>query len=181
MNEIVRQMTDFAHPGEGSWQVAPINDVVPMALDMLRYDTRMARVKVILHLDPTTGSARMMMQSIAQVIINLVVNALDAMERTAEPQLTLRTRRAGTWCVIEVSDNGEGIPQARLSRIFEPFFTTKPVGKGTGVGLSISYTLVARHSGRIEVRSRVGEGTTFEIRLPAEPPAADSPAKGAQA
>lgn len=167
VNEIVRQMTAFAHPGEGNWQVAQVNDVIVPALDMLRYDKRMERVQVKLELDPAAGSARMMTQAIQQVIINLVVNALDAMANTPAPQLTIRSRRSGQWCVIQVSDNGPGVRPDNVSRVFEPFFTTKPVGQGTGIGLSISYTLVTKHGGKIELQSKPGAGATFEVRLPA--------------
>jgi signal transduction histidine kinase len=67
---------------------------------------------------------------------------------------------------IEVADTGKGIPAENLQRIFDPFFTTKPIGKGTGLGLSLSYGIVQKHGGRLEVRSTVGEGTTFSVVLP---------------
>jgi two-component system, NtrC family, sensor kinase len=81
--------------------------------------------------------------------------------------LDIGTRLEGANVVIEVSDNGPGIPEANLERIFDPFFTTKPVGKGTGLGLSICYGIIKRMGGTIKVRSTVGKGTTFIITLPA--------------
>jgi len=82
--------------------------------------------------------------------------------------LTLRTRsgRSGDYVVVQISDTGHGIPRGNLTRIFDPFFTTKEVGRGTGLGLAISYGIVQDHGGTISVESKVGECTTFTIRLP---------------
>ena len=106
-----------------------------------------------------------------QVLLNLVTNAAQAIERP-DGRITVTTRRDGSRAVaIEVSDNGKGIAPEVLPRIFDPFFTTKDVGKGTGLGLSIAYKIVSAHGGRIDVRSAPGEGTTFTVTLPMEPPA----------
>ena len=102
---------------------------------------------------------------INQVIMNLVVNAAQAMG----PQrgtITLRTGSDGEQVWIEVSDNGCGIPNDTLQKIFDPFYTTKPVGQGTGLGLSLSYGIIKRHLGQIRVDSEVGVGTRFRIELP---------------
>jgi signal transduction histidine kinase len=167
INEIVRQMTTFAHPGDGAWETTPVNGLVDSALDMLRFDPRFKAVQVDRQLDPAAGAAKVIPQAMQQVLVNLITNALDAMAETAAPRLIVKTEPAGEWCTIKVTDNGHGIRQEHLSRVFEPFFTTKPVGKGTGVGLSISYRLVRKQHGEIGVTSTTGEGTTFMIRLPA--------------
>jgi two-component system NtrC family sensor kinase len=100
-----------------------------------------------------------------QVFMNLLVNAAHAI--TAERgTITIRTGCEGEQVWVEVADNGCGITKENLSRIFDPFFTTKPVGKGTGLGLSLSYGIVKKHAGRIEVRSEVGAGTTFRVTVP---------------
>lgn len=99
-----------------------------------------------------------------QVWTNLIDNAVDAMDGQGE--ITLRTRWEGEWVVVEVEDNGPGIPEEILPKIFDPFFTTKPPGKGTGLGLDISYNIVVfKHKGDIDVSSRPGE-TRFTVRLP---------------
>ena len=101
-----------------------------------------------------------------QVFLNILVNAAQAMPDNARGVITVRTRREGSAVCIEIADNGCGIEPVALSRIFEPFFTTKPVGKGTGLGLSLSYGIVQRHGGRIEVDSEPGKGATFRVILP---------------
>jgi len=105
-----------------------------------------------------------------QAVLNLISNAAAALEGRAGARLTLRTRDAGDRVVIEVEDNGPGIPEAVLPRIFDPFFTTKEVGKGTGLGLSITHGVVERHGGVIRVRTGSG-GTTFTVELPRTAPA----------
>jgi two-component system NtrC family sensor kinase len=106
-----------------------------------------------------------------QVFMNLLVNAAHAI--TAERgTIIIRTGTEGDQVWIEVADNGSGIPKEILGRIFDPFFTTKPVGKGTGLGLSLSYGIVKKHNGHIDVKSEPGEGTRFRITLPIKQPVA---------
>jgi signal transduction histidine kinase len=102
--------------------------------------------------------------------MNLLVNAAQAIgDRRGKIQI--RTGRAGDHVWFEIEDNGSGIASENLSRIFDPFFTTKPVGKGSGLGLSMSYGIVQKHHGRIEVRSEIGRGSTFRVVLPVRQPA----------
>lgn len=107
---------------------------------------------------------------INQVVMNLLVNAAHAIETFG--RITLRCGHEGEWVWLEVEDTGKGIDAATLNRIFEPFFTTKPVGSGTGLGLSVSYNIVQKHHGRIEVASQVGAGTRFRVWLPVRQPVA---------
>ena len=100
-----------------------------------------------------------------QVFLNLVNNALDALEKTGGI-IMLNARRADSDVIVTVSDNGPGIAEANLGRVFDPFYTTKPVGKGTGLGLSICYGIIKKIGGDIHVSSTKGEGTAFEIRFP---------------
>jgi PAS domain S-box-containing protein len=101
-----------------------------------------------------------------QVFMNLLVNAAQAMPEGRRGTITVRCGQAGDEVWVEVADDGAGIPPENLKKIFDPFFTTKPVGKGTGLGLSLSYGIVEKHHGRIEVQSQPGAGTTFRITLP---------------
>ena len=103
---------------------------------------------------------------IQQVVMNLVQNACDATAEMAKPRLEIRAERAGDSVVIRFRDNGPGIPPENLPHIFEPFFTTKPVGKGTGLGLTISYGLVEKHGGRLEAANAPEGGALFTLSLP---------------
>src|SRR2546423_8724761 len=98
--------------------------------------------------------------------MNLLANAAQAVKDGGE--VTVRTRREGESVVVTISDTGCGIPSEYLKRIFDPFFTTKPVGEGTGLGLSVTYSIIERHKGTISVESRPGEGTTFTISIPVD-------------
>ena len=101
-----------------------------------------------------------------QVLFNLILNARHA--RPSGGWLTVRSPLEGREVVVEVSDTGDGIPEADLPRIFDPFFTTKDVGQGTGLGLAVSYGIVQEHGGSIRVSSLKGQGSRFEVRLPTE-------------
>ncbi|MEZ4401691.1 MAG: ATP-binding protein [Kofleriaceae bacterium] len=103
---------------------------------------------------------------LGQVFMNLFTNGIQAMAGRDDAALTIATRTIGDQVEVRVTDNGPGIPAEVVPRIFDPFFTTKDVGEGTGLGLSIVHELVTRHSGSIEVETRVGEGTTFVVTLP---------------
>jgi C4-dicarboxylate-specific signal transduction histidine kinase len=140
---------------------------------MLAFDRRLASVALHRGLDEGAGTASINAHALQQVITNLVLNALDATAGRSDPRISISTRRedggegGGGWCVLEVSDNGSGIAPEHLSRLFEPFFTTKPIGQGTGLGLTISARLIRDQGGKIAAASKVGEGTTFTIHLPA--------------
>lgn len=163
----VRQLTGMAHPDLGLAQATSVNALVQEVLDTLKFDHRLRKVHLSLELGESTGSAQIVARAMHQVLINLVINALDAMESKPDATLVLRTRRDGDWCLIEVEDNGHGIPPAAWDRVFRPFYTTKPVGKGTGLGLSISRGLVRGQGGELTFRSEVGKRTTFSVRMPA--------------
>jgi two-component system NtrC family sensor kinase len=103
-------------------------------------------------------------QQLNQVFMNLLVNAAQAIEDKGE--IRIRTYQQGDNVLVEVTDNGTGIPEESLKHIFEPFFTTKKVGKGTGLGLSVVYGIIQKHRGEIEVESVTGKGSTFRVILP---------------
>jgi signal transduction histidine kinase len=109
-----------------------------------------------------------------QVFMNILANSIDALEDllatapTHQPHIKIWTKQLDTnWIEIGIADNGPGIPEAIQQQIFDPFFTTKPVGKGTGMGMSISYQIITeKHQGQLECVSTAGQGTTFLIRIP---------------
>jgi len=113
----------------------------------------------------TIPDVQCMASQINQVVLNLIVNAAHAMgpERGV---ITLRSGQQDDKVWFEVADTGSGIPKDVLPRIFDPFYTTKPIGKGTGLGLSLSYGIVQKHNGSIDVQTEIGKGTTFRVTLP---------------
>jgi signal transduction histidine kinase len=166
VNAIVRQLTTFARPGEqeGPWVEGSVNEVVLRALELLRFDRRLKHVAVTRSLDPHLPVVRMLPSGLEQVVINLVINACDALEGRDGGTLELRTQVRDGAVELLVIDNGPGVPESLREKIFEPFFTTKPPGKGTGLGLSISHSIVRRHGGRMELRSEPGR-TEVCVRL----------------
>jgi signal transduction histidine kinase len=134
-------------------------------LELARFQLRKSRVEARLELDPRDPLIVGDRFQIEQLLLNLVLNALQAMPDGGT--LTLRTRRGGAWELVEVCDTGLGIPEAIRERIFDPFFTTRDVGEGTGLGLAVSYTIATAHGGGLEVDTTEGEGSVFRVLFPA--------------
>ena len=108
----------------------------------------------------------MRVNSIQQVFLNIIVNALDALKKSEKKEMLIDIHKEGEFVEMIISDSGIGIVPEHLPRIFDPFFTTKPPGQGTGLGLSISQSIIETHEGRITCESIPGQGTTFDILLP---------------
>jgi two-component system NtrC family sensor kinase len=166
-SRIVDGLLDFSRPKATEKRPLSLNAIVDETLFLLKHHQRFKRLQVVRELAPdlpdTVGSA----EQLIQVLMALMLNALDAMELGG--RLAVRTRRNTAHAdeiVVEVEDSGVGIPRAEQTKIFEPFYTTKPPGRGTGLGLSICYGIVADHRGRIEVDSVPGLGATFRVYLP---------------
>lgn len=162
VRKIVRDLKDFSHPDSGEWQWCNLHANIESTLNVvwneLKYRTEV--VKEFGDLPQVYCIA----SQINQVIMNLLTNAVQAIPERGV--ITIRTGCAGDEVWFSVSDTGSGIAPENLERLFEPFFTTKPLGKGTGLGLSLSFGIVQRHGGRIEVESHPGEGSTFRVWLP---------------
>ena len=167
INRIVRQLTHFAHPAEQQEQEISIDDVVARALQMVRFDHRVRKVRmeILREVPAGHGLIKAKPHAMEQVLVNLILNTLDAVTDQAKPRVDVRVGQNGRECFVEVTDNGHGIAPEHMSRLFEPFFTTKAVGKGTGLGLAISYRTVRDHDGKIDVDSNNGK-TWFTVRLP---------------
>lgn len=167
---IVQSLRSLARSDRPEHEDATIASLVEMSLEVLRGRLQRRGITVTVDLDGLPR-LRCVATQIAQVLLNLLTNALQSIESSNQPNGTIQVRghREQDDVVLEVADDGPGIEAAHISRIFDPFFTTKPVGEGTGLGLSISHTIVTSHGGHIDVHSRPGEGTTFTIRLPINP------------
>ncbi len=163
MSGIVKALKSYAYLDQAPVQEVDIHEGLDNTLILLRGRLKEG-VQIVREYDPALPHIQGYGSELNQVWTNLIDNAIDAMDGKGE--LVLRTRREGEWVIVEIQDSGSGIPDEHLGRIFDPFFTTKPVGKGTGLGLDISYNIVVeKHRGDISVNSRPGK-TTFQVRLP---------------
>lgn len=164
---IVDGLLDFSRPKGKTKGPVALNALVDETLFLLKHHQRFKRLTLSLHLDPSIPTAMGNAEQLTQVLMALMLNAVDAMDERGK--LSVRTGRSphrSDEVMLEIEDNGIGIPRADQSKIFEPFYTTKPPGRGTGLGLSICYGIVQEHRGRLEVTSRPGRGSTFRIVLP---------------
>ncbi len=167
-NSIVTDLLVFARQSTPTMQHRDLRESVEGALRLTGFLLRKGRVEVEKDLPEREAMAVFDPQQIQQVLINLIQNAVQAMPSGGKLHVGLDS--ADDHLVLTVRDSGIGIPPENLPRIFDPFFTTKPEGQGTGMGLSVSYGIIHRHHGQIEVDSRVGAGSTFTVRLPKNPP-----------
>jgi two-component system NtrC family sensor kinase len=164
---IVDGLLDFSRPKGKAKAPADVNLLVEQTLGLLRHHKRFRSIVLQRELAPALPEVVVNGEQIVQVLMALMINALDAMEGGG--RLTVRTAlsmRHGGEVIVEVEDTGPGIAVEARTKIFEPFFTTKALGRGTGLGLSISYGIVEEHRGRIEVDSQPGRGATFRVHLP---------------
>ena len=167
---IIRRLLDFAREKAPEKKFADINRLVEDTARIVERPAHLRDIGITMDLDPALPLAWVDADLVKQVIMNMLVNAQHAIEEKGS--ITVRTRaRAGAVPAVEIAiiDTGCGIAPANLTRIFDPFFTTKGVGKGTGLGLSVSHGIVTAHGGSIDVKSEVGSGTTFTVRLPVQP------------
>ena len=163
VKHIVQDLKDFSRGGTDEvWEVVNLHDALDRTLNIVRNE-----IKYKARIETHYGSlpdVECLPSRLHQVFLNLIVNAGHAIE--ANGTITISTGTSGSEIWIRFEDTGCGIPKQHLNRIFEPFFTTKPVGQGTGLGLSVSYSIVQRHGGSIDVESEVGRGSRFTIHLP---------------
>ena len=171
-NSIVADLLVFARQSTPTMEWRDLRQSVEGALRLTGFLLRKGNVTVETDwpVDPAMGLIDP--QQIQQVLINLIQNAVQAMPDGGKLRVRLGTE--GDQSILTIQDTGRGIQAEHLPRIFEPFFTTKPEGQGTGMGLAVSYGIIARHEGKIEVDSQVGVGTTFIIRLPNQRPDEES-------
>ena len=163
---IVRQLLELSKPTLHVSELVDLCVVAEEAMVMLRFEIREARCEVRTHVPAEPLWVPADAGQIKQVVINLAMNALHAMEFCTVRVLTLEVRAAGANAELIIADTGCGIPAENLERIFDPFFTTKGPERGTGLGLSICFSLMRQHSGDISVESEPGVGTRFTVSLP---------------
>jgi two-component system NtrC family sensor kinase len=186
---IIKRLLDFAREKLPEKKFTDLNQVIVDTVRIVEQPAHLRDIDIAFDLDSTLPAIWIDADQIKQVVMNMVVNAQHAVEHKGN--ITIRTRRAldprasaaqaAPMVVISIIDTGCGIPANNLKRIFDPFFTSKDVGRGTGLGLSVSHGIVEAHGGLIEVESQVGEGSTFRIFLPLMPPSAEAESKVTEA
>ncbi|MCD6117226.1 PAS domain S-box protein [bacterium] len=172
ISKIVSAMKDFSHPGETEKSLNDINRAIETTVTIARNRWKYV-ADIDLQLDEWLPPVPCYIDEFNQVILNLIVNAADAIadkigsSEEKKGKITIKTKPAGNYIEISIKDTGTGIPEKVKDKVFDPFFTTKEVGKGTGQGLAISYSvIVEKHKGSIGFVSVPGEGTEFKIKLP---------------
>ena len=172
---IVKSLLVYSRSTDSNKRIVPINDIVEQSLKLIRDQKKFRNIQIRKYLSQEMMLINADTSKLNQVIINLVINAVDAMKGNGRITLHTYKDRPHKKVFLEVKDTGEGIPRENLSKIFDPFFTTKEVGKSTGLGLSIVYGIIEEHGGRISVKETGAKGTTFILEFPLYQPSEDGP------
>jgi two-component system NtrC family sensor kinase len=170
VGRIVSDLLAFSRRSKPQRALADVNRLVKTTLSLVQHKMKLSNVTVETRLAENLPAAQCDSSQIQQVILNLLLNAAEATQSKAERRVIVSSDSGDGEVRLSVADNGEGIQPENLTKIFDPFFTTKSEGKGVGLGLAVSYGIIQAHGGDIEVKSRVGEGTTFVVTLPLEQP-----------
>jgi len=175
-NKIVTNMLDFSRQRGSHFDLLDINDLIERILELASHDYDLKKkydfkkIKILRNFSSELPQIRCIKTEIEQVFLNIIKNAAYALfnnnEISADPMITISTYLRDEDIIIEIEDNGPGIPEIIKSRIFEPFFTTKDT-KGTGLGLSVSYFIIStNHKGKLYLDERKSDGAKFVIELP---------------
>jgi two-component system, NtrC family, sensor kinase len=164
-SEIVNNLLNFSRTGAAQAVDIDVNRVVEETLSLVAHPLKTSQIQVVRQLGEGLPAVRGSANKLQQVFLNLFLNARDAMPSGG--MLEIRTGAHNGSVEVEIVDTGAGIPREHIHRIFDPFFTTKAVGRGTGLGLSVTYGIIKEHAGKIDVRSTPGKGTSFHVEFPA--------------
>lgn len=162
--KLIRNLLDFARQSAPAFRQVNVNEVVNRAFDLTSHSAQLQHIEVIKELDPALPNLMADFDQLQQVFTNLILNAIQAMPNGG--RLIVRTFKREGQVVVEVQDTGCGISPENMQKLFTPFFTTKKEVKGVGLGLAVSYGIIQRHNGKIDVKSKEGEGSTFTVSLP---------------
>jgi signal transduction histidine kinase len=165
ISRIVRELVDFSKPSLQKEVEADINEIVNSAVSIIKYDRRSKKINFNLELQPDLPKTILVPDHLLQVFLNILINAVDASE-DHDTEIKVRSYADNRHIQVDITDQGCGIAAENINRIFEPFFTTKGVGKGTGLGLTVSYGLIKKLQGEIKVQSQIDQGSTFSVVLP---------------
>jgi two-component system NtrC family sensor kinase len=162
---IIHGLLDFARQSEPLLRPVTVGRAIDKAMSLVGHQAKMKTIEIIREEAPSLSLVVADFNQLVQVFINLVLNAIQAMNEGGK--LTISASQDSDWVRVSVRDTGSGIPPENMDKLFTPFFTTKDEVKGVGLGLAVSYGIIERHGGRIEVQSEVNKGSTFTVVLPA--------------
>jgi len=162
VKKIILDLKDFSREGQQDWEEANLHDGIESTLNIVHNQLKY-KAQIIKEFGDIP-LVECIPAKLNQVFMNLLINAGHAIEENGIVIIRTGANDHDVW--VEIEDNGSGIPKSKLKQIFDPFYTTKPVGQGTGLGLSLSYGIMKKHNGRIDVKSEEGKGTLFHISLP---------------
>jgi signal transduction histidine kinase len=165
MKHLIRDLQDFNRPTSGVPAPIDLHQTIDSILLLSKKELKNRKIRIKKEFAPHIPLVKAIADQIKQVLLNLLNNAVDAYE-DREGTITIGTEILDKEVAVHIRDEGLGIKEVHMPHIFEPFFTTKPAIKGTGLGLSVSYGILKKHGGRIEVDSVPGQGSTFTIILP---------------
>jgi two-component system NtrC family sensor kinase len=164
--QITHKLLSFARKSDAVMEDVHINSLIEEVVNLTAQRAKYSKIQIDMKLKPNIPLLKLSPSEMQQVLLNLINNALDAMDKDGGI-ITISSRFTNNTLIeIDVQDNGQGIPESNIAHIFDPFFTTKPVGKGTGLGLSICYGIIQKMGGEIEVQSVLNKGTCFRIKFP---------------
>lgn len=173
ISKIIRDLVDFSRPSNYELNLTDINESIKEAVEITKVGTKAKDISFIVELSKKIPKLPLIADQIQQVFVNILLNAVDAITEksslTKEEKIIVTATSDEEYVTISFSDSGKGIKEENLQKIFEPFFTTKKEGRGTGLGLWVSYGIVKSFQGDIEVKSKLNKGTTFIIKLPVNP------------
>ncbi|WP_456371368.1 c-type heme family protein [Thermodesulfatator atlanticus] len=164
--DILQNLLNFSRPAEYKKAYVNVNEIIEEVVSVFASRFKKRSISLVLDLSPEAPALFLDRDKIKQVFMNMILNAVQAIERDGLIEIKTIFNKARQEVVIKIRDTGSGIPETIIDKIFDPFFTTKAPGEGTGLGLSVSYGIVKDHDGKIFVESKVGEGTTFTIVFP---------------
>lgn len=170
ISKIIRDLVDFSRPSNFEMQTMDINECIRESVEITKVGTKARDIEYTVKLSNEVPPMPLIADQLEQVFVNILLNSVDAMndaeEKIGKKEITVETSLDEDYIIITFSDTGPGIVEENKSKVFEPFFTTKQRGKGTGLGLWVSYGIIKNFNGTIEVESQPGKGATFIIKLP---------------
>jgi len=172
ISKIIRDLVDFSRPSNFELQTVNINECLKESIEITKVGTKAKTIEFDVKLSDDVPNLPLVADQLEQVFVNILLNAVDAInevkDEKKEKRISIESALSDDEAIITFTDTGSGIKEEHLNKIFEPFFTTKSQGRGTGLGLWVSYGIIKSFQGNLEVQSNKGLGTTFTIRLPLE-------------